>query len=188
MRQGNQKLTYYHSRASSPEIANRKTRRWPKIERDGRNKQLHIATKKGGLGGARKAPCSGRFEPTHRLKFSSSLSTFSYMTVLREASETCSVICTLLFDKPPPAHCSRLPARSAAGQKKYIPTEDIFFLCYRSRYENVLIQAQNSPNMFAHRCPVRYFPAVFSPFAFHSTRLRAVGHLGKPEVSLTSTP
>ena len=156
MRQGNQQLTYYHSRASSPEIANRKARRWPKIERNGRNRQLHIATKKGGLGGARKAPCSGRFEPTHRLKFSSSLSTFSYMTVLKEASETCSVICTLLFDKPPPARCSRLPAHSAAGQKKYIPTEDIFFLCYRSRYENVLIQAQNSPNLFAHRCPVRY--------------------------------
>ena len=46
---------------------------------------------------------------------------------LEESSENCVSHMYVLFDKQLPAQLSRLPAHSAAGQKKHIPLEDILF-------------------------------------------------------------
>ena len=127
---------------------------------------------KGGSGGARKSAL------LRAPRANTTVSRASHITQLilhgcplEESSENCVSHMYVLFDKQLPAQLSRLPAHSAAGQKKHIPLEDIFLLGYRARYGDNPTRTVVSSNLSFHTTVLDF--SVHLPNAFHSTELRA---------------
>ena len=65
----------------------------------------------------------------------------------------------------------RQPAPSAAGQKKYIPAEDFFFLAERARYDRLVLadSTTSSPSVVKKRVnPGSFFEAITQPVSFQA--------------------